>query len=679
MSRRSTRAAALAVTAAVALGGLIVAPGAAYSAEDDDVRLITLDAADAAAVADLDVVESGEHGLVVLGDASTEDLLADRGVTPLAVEPYAEAIGGEAAAAPRAARSALAATAYPVPERLAGHEYETYFGGYRTVDAYAAFAEDIAGAYPDIAQLVDFGDSWLKTQGRGGSDLLAVRLTADVADQPAPTDGQEGRPRFVLVAQAHAREVITSELAWRYATELLDGYGTDPQVTALLDSTEVWINFQNNPDGIELVEQALATSPVNASGDATPPSSSKAWQRKNANDSLFSPTSGNWSSQQAGVDLNRNWGFHWGEASTSSNPTSATYKGTAPHSEPEIAALSGLLTDLFGSFPAENAQAAPADRAGTYVNLHSYADYVIYPYAYSAPALVPNLEPIKANAFRQSYASGFATGKAGEILYDNSGNDIDWIYSQLGVPAYTYEIGTARTGGFFPAYSRVAAFWNSVAPGIRFAAEAAYEPYTAGLGGVVDEVAAARTAGGAIAVSGIASDDRYGAEPSSAARRPAVTDIVAVEAALAAGRESIGQTVPLALDGSGSTVGFSGSIPVTTANADQRAVFVRAKNGSGQWGPWQAATVDLVGTTTTVTHTGRAFTATVSPELTGPAAPTGTVQFALNGAPVGQPVALKKGAAKTAVPANLGDGVVTAVFTGDAFYAGSEGAGSTGR
>ncbi|MCD2441417.1 M14 family metallopeptidase [Agromyces sp. SYSU K20354] len=674
MPRQLHRTAAVAVAAALALGGLAAAPTIAYSADDDAVRLFTLDAADAASVSDLDVVEAGDGDIVVLGDASTGDALEDRGIEPLAVELYGDSITADASRASR-----LAATAYPVPERLAGTDYETYFGGYRTVDSYEQFAHDLAGAYPEVAELVDFGDSWLKTQGRGGHDLLALRLTADVEEQPAPTDGQEGRPRFVLVAQAHAREVITSELAWRYATELLDGYGTDPQITSLLDSTEVWINFQNNPDGIEIVEDALATAPVNAAGDATPPSTSKAWQRKNLDDALFNPTSGNWSSQQPGVDLNRNWGFHWGEASSSANPTSATYRGTAPHSEPEIDALSGLLTDLFGEYPAETESPAPSDRTGTYVNLHSYSDYVIYPYAYSAAANVPNLAPIKANAFRQSYASGFNTGKAGEILYDNSGNDIDWIYSQLGVPAYTYEIGTSRTGGFFPAYSRVDAFWNSVGPGIRFAAEASYEPYTAALGGIVEDLVVERGEGGSVKVTGVASDDRYGANPSSLIRRPAITDIVAVEAALAVDRAGIDETVPLTLAGSGSTVGFSGSIPVTADTAEARSLFVRSKNGSGEWGPWQSATVPLVETTTTVTNTGRAFTAAVTPSSTGPVATAGTVQFTLDDVPVGAPVPVKHGVARTAIPAHLGDGVVTAGYSGDGYYATSAGSGAAGR
>lgn len=585
------------------------------TASDDDVLLFTIDGADADQIEDLDAVTYDGDQIVVLGDASTEALLADRDVTPVSVTTYGAAVG-------EADRSATAAsgTDFPLPERLAEASYETYFGGYRTVDAYTQFATDVAQAYPELVELVDFGDSWLKTQERGGHDLLALRITADVADQPAPTDGQEGRPRFTLVAQAHAREVITSELAWRYATELLNGYRQDAQSTALLDSTEVWITFQANPDGAAIVEDALAVAPVNEAGDAVPVPESQAWQRKNLNDTDFAPTSDRWSSQQPGVDLNRNFGFHWGEASTSSNPAAGTYKGTAPHSEPEVAASAELLTDLYGEFRAENDQAAPAGRTGTYVNLHSYSDYVIYPYAYDEAAPVPNLDAIRANGFRQSFANDFATGKAGEILYPNSGNDIDWIYAQLGVPAYTYEIGTAETGGFFPGYSRVEDFWEQVAPGIRFAAEAAHAPYTAGLGGVVTDVSVEADEDGTLHVSGAATDSAYGNDESSASRRPEETPITAVEAAVADSWTSVQETVALDVTEEGTTVDFTGTVPASArtvggdasgadAAADEAAdaaadkaadeadddlLFVRAQNGSGEWGPWQSVFVDAL-------------------------------------------------------------------------------------
>ncbi|MCS4275367.1 hypothetical protein M2390_000528 [Mycetocola sp. BIGb0189] len=576
----------------VLIGGLLLAPQAAAVADEAGPLLLTVPTTAADQVSDLDVVEANNAGLVVLADPETESLLATRGVRVISSAPYSTSIGQAPVQAPRARSfAAAAAPTYPLPGRLAGTEYETYFGGYRTAAAYDKFSTDIASSYPELVQRVDFGESWEKKNGKGGSNLVAIRITGDVKNQPAPTDGQEGRPRFVLVAQAHAREIITSELAWRYATELLNGYGVDPQVTALLDSTEVWINFQNNPDSIRQVETALGTSPVNAAGDATPPNSSKAWQRKNANNTLFAPTSTNWSSQQHGIDLNRNWAFKWGGASTSTNPNAVTYLGPSPASEPETAQLATLLTQLFGEYRTENTTAAPDTRKGSYINLHSYSDYVIYPYAYDKNDAVPNLAPIKASAFRQSFASGFQTGKAGEILYDNAGNDIDWIYSQLGVPAYTYEIGTASTGGFFPAYTRVADFWAKVSPGIHFAAEAAYAPYTATLGGVVTEVSAERAENGSVQITGTASDDVYGKDPRSAARRPAVTNIIEAEAAVAYDRNSIGKTVPLTVAAPGTEATFSGTVAVTRDNASFNRVFVRVKNGSGQWGPWRAAEV----------------------------------------------------------------------------------------
>lgn len=83
--------------------------------------------------------------------------------------------------------------------------------------------------------------------------------------------------------------------------------------------------------------------------------------------------------------------------------------------------------------------------------------------------------------------------------------------------------------------------------------------------------------------------------------------------------------------------------------------------------------------TTTVTNKGRAFTAAVTAWTEGADIPTGTVQFSLNGQPVGDPVELKNGSAKLAIPASLGVGTVTAEYSGDSTYASSIGDGSATR
>lgn len=91
---------------------------------------------------------------------------------------------------------------------------------------------------------------------------------------------------------------------------LTDEYGVDQQITQLVNSREIWIVFDMNPDG---GEYDIATGTY------------QSW-RKNRQ-----PNSGS-----IGTDLNRNWGYKWGCCGgSSSTPSSETYGGAAPFSAPE--------------------------------------------------------------------------------------------------------------------------------------------------------------------------------------------------------------------------------------------------------------------------------------------------------------------------------------------------------
>src|SRR4029450_4735222 len=100
------------------------------------------------------------------------------------------------------------------------------------------------------------------------------------------------------------------DIAWRFIDYLATGYGRNAEVTALLNSTEVWVVPIVNPDGVDLVQQG-GNRPY--------------LQRKNLNNSAgarcANPPTG---SNQAGVDLNRNTGVHWGSTGVSRNACSQT-------------------------------------------------------------------------------------------------------------------------------------------------------------------------------------------------------------------------------------------------------------------------------------------------------------------------------------------------------------------
>ncbi|MDR3069197.1 MAG: hypothetical protein LBU50_06820 [Cellulomonas sp.] len=602
-NRRRRRHIVAASAAAAVIATSLVIPQAAVASpgSSDDVLVLTLNpdglsVADfSEAIADYDIFDSDSDTVSILGDESTAEALKSAGVEVVGTTTYGEAIDdGQRFAVPAAPGRLRAAPArnYPVPERLGDKTYQTYYGGYRTLAAQEEFQHDLASAYPDLVELVDYGNSWLKTQGRGGHDLYVLRITAGADTDGDWQDHQNQKPRFYLTAQTHAREIVTSEAAWRYVTELLDGYGTNGDITNILDTTEVWVALVHNPDGTEIVNTALSDPDLrySAAGDANPVNQSQAWQRGNLNDTLWTPGTA-WSSSQPGVDLNRNYSTAWGGASTSSNPGSTTYKGEAPNSEPEVYYQEALLRSLFGSYKVGTTNAAPADRQGSFINLHTNGAVIVNPYAYDAQAPVPNLDAIRAYAYRQSFFTGYPTGAAGEILYSNAGNDIDWVYDELGIPATTHEIG-GTPGGFFPNYARVDGLYASDSPAWFYAARTAGAPYQLSFGPSVQNWVSAYDSNGDVTISGTASDNQYGNNTTGGTpdRRPATQNIVAAEAVIGDLGNPVVAATPLEITSTGVTATFSGTVAVpATATTVRQNVHVRTQDASGTWGPWYSA------------------------------------------------------------------------------------------
>jgi hypothetical protein len=107
---------------------------------------------------------------------------------------------------------------------------------YPTYDAYIAMMNQYAIDYPDLCQIVNIGTS---VQGR---QLLFAKISTNI-------NVEENEPEVQFSSTMHGDETTGYVLMLRLINYLLSNYGTDPQVTRLLDSTEVWINPLANPDG----------------------------------------------------------------------------------------------------------------------------------------------------------------------------------------------------------------------------------------------------------------------------------------------------------------------------------------------------------------------------------------------------------------------------------------------
>lgn len=460
----------------------------------------------------------------------------------------------------------------------------SFYDGYRTVAEHYQHLDTLATTYADLATVVDYGDSWLKQQNpASGHDLKAICITKKRPGDCALTPATD-KPRFFLMAAIHARELSTSEIAWRWMDLLVSRYGVDADITALLDYNEIWIVPVANPDGRAIVESG-ATDPY--------------LQRKNANNSLGNCQNPPTESNQFGVDLNRNAAFEWGGASTSSSPCSLVYRGPAPASEPEQYYLQNLLANLYPDQRGPGlTDAAPITTTGTFITLHSFSNLVLLPWGWvecgtsACPPSeqAPNDAGLRALAFRMSYFNGYETGQPSEVLYAASGGTDDWTYGALGIASFTYEIGPAggACSGFLPAYTcQDRTFWPKNRDALIYAAKAARQPYSLAPGPVPITPTLSLTSVGAgqpISVTTTVSDARYG---ENGIARPGSQAIVAAEYYLDTPPWAGGTPFPMsAEDGSFNSVSevVAGQIDTTGMSPGRHLIFVRGRDAAGNWG-----------------------------------------------------------------------------------------------
>jgi len=325
-------------------------------------------------------------------------------------------------------------------------DYADYPACYRTYSDTVAFLQSLSTTFPSLVTLYDVGDSWEKTQGLANRDLLSVRLTNSAIPGP--------KPKLFVVAEHHARELITPEVAMFLADLLTKEYGTDPQATWLLDEREIWIMPMANPDGHVQAEH---------------------YQNWRKNTDFDSGTCSSYSPPESyGVDLNRNYGYLWGGVGSSGNPCSPVFHGAAAFSEPETQAVRDLVN---------------AQKPNILISLHSYQKQILYPWSSTAQP-PPDEEGLRALASRMARYNGYRYGQPANLLYAVTGDTTDWAYGTLGIPSYTFEIGGPEDGYFWPPCSRMNRLWAEVRDSLLYAASAADSPYERAQGPDVTAIAA---------------------------------------------------------------------------------------------------------------------------------------------------------------------------------------------
>ncbi|HPN41721.1 MAG TPA: M14 family zinc carboxypeptidase [Candidatus Cloacimonadota bacterium] len=107
---------------------------------------------------------------------------------------------------------------------------------YPTYDAYVAMMNGFASSYPNLCQIVNVGTT------ANGRALLMARISDNVSTE-------EPEPEVLLTSTIHGDELTGYMLMLRLIDTLLSQYGTDPRLTNIVNSMELWIGPNTNPDG----------------------------------------------------------------------------------------------------------------------------------------------------------------------------------------------------------------------------------------------------------------------------------------------------------------------------------------------------------------------------------------------------------------------------------------------
>jgi hypothetical protein len=270
--------------------------------------------------------------------------------------------------------------------------------------------QQAAADHPAIFQLFSLGQSY------EGREIWAGKISDNVTLD-------EDEPEVLFTHHQHAREHLTVEMALYTLKMLTDEYGVTQQITDLVNSREVWMVFDVNPDGGEY---------DHATGSYV------SW-RKNRQ-----PNSG---SSYVGTDLNRNWDYRWGCCGGSSGSfSSETYRGASPFSAPET----NVIRNFVNSRVINGKQQITVS-----IDFHTYGELILWPLGYTltdVPADMRQDDRDTLVAMGQAMAAtNTYTPEQSSDLYITDGTIIDWLYGAHGILAYTFEMYPKTSNpGFYP-------------------------------------------------------------------------------------------------------------------------------------------------------------------------------------------------------------------------------------
>jgi len=274
-------------------------------------------------------------------------------------------------------------------------------GGYLKYTEMLAELDEMAQQYPNLMTVKSPISTFVSHENR---PIYHVKIS----DNP---NVDENEPKVLYTAIHHAREPMSLMETIFFMWYVLENYGTNEEITYLVNETQLFFVPCINPDGYVYNE-------------TTNPTGGGMWRknRRNNGGGVY------------GVDLNRNYGYGWGTTGTSTSTSNDTYCGTAPYSEPEVQAMRWLVQN---------------HHFITAFNAHTYARDILFPIGTTVAEFADHHDYFQAESSHMVQFNGYTAMKS-SALYPASGDSDDYMYKMdIGVGmkdtmfVHTPEVGTA--------------------------------------------------------------------------------------------------------------------------------------------------------------------------------------------------------------------------------------------
>jgi len=253
--------------------------------------------------------------------------------------------------------------------------------------------------FPSIADLVSIGKSY------EGRDILTLRVGVG-------NETKEDRKTIVITGGLHGREWISTSTINYLIWSVLTSYEKDGMIAKLLKHFDLIFIPVLNPDGYEYTWQT-----------------DRLWRKSRQQTKLRFCR---------GMDLDHAFGHAWEDSRHQTDPCSESYGGDQPFEAIEASELAKWAKN----------ETANGVKFVAFLDLHSYSQQVLFPYAYTCSVDPPNKENLEelaiglAKALRRSHGERYRVDSAceGAVLHADSegvaasrvesagGSAIDWFY-----------------------------------------------------------------------------------------------------------------------------------------------------------------------------------------------------------------------------------------------------------